>query len=318
MLSTKCFAVENSNGRVVRGLLSAMDHDRDAPLVIVPCQYEKVMRENLGVALYLALNGFKVVRYDATGHVGVSDGEHQDFDLHNVYDDFAAVLSHVRSRRAQLRYTRLGVLGVSLSARPLVRYFSQEDVDDVSLLVTLVGVVNVQDTLQRVMKGEDLVGNYRSGREQREHIKVLKYEVRTNFLKQVIARNYDDLATTVQELKRIRTPMTFVIAEQDDWIDPADYSSVLAEGIPALQRVYTIPCSSHELNKNPPAAKTALSNVVASFTQHLKGVEIAADQVVKPVVTDVIEQNKRERTLEMNPEAHVPDGWLQAPGEVVA
>lgn len=49
--------------------------------------------------MYLVGNGFKVIRYDHTNHVGISYGEHKGFKLSKMYEDFDSVFNYIKSGR---------------------------------------------------------------------------------------------------------------------------------------------------------------------------------------------------------------------------
>ena len=47
--------------------------------IIIPPAYGETKKDYISLSYYLVINGFHVIRYDATNHAGESDGETVDF-----------------------------------------------------------------------------------------------------------------------------------------------------------------------------------------------------------------------------------------------
>ena len=94
-MQTEIFTISNKHGKSINAAFDFIDKDEGRPLIIVPSQYERVMRDNIVISLYLTSNGFNVLRYDLTDHIGLSSGEHEDYRLSTSYIDFHEILHHV-------------------------------------------------------------------------------------------------------------------------------------------------------------------------------------------------------------------------------
>ena len=295
MYETELIPLKNSRGM---NIYITYDYvkDEQRPLIIVPCQFERSMRDNVSISMYLIENGFNVLRYDNTNHVGISDGDHLLFTTSGVYRDFDDILKFVKTDR--FKYTKLGVLGVSLTTRTLFRYFAENPNAKVDLFISLVGVVNFDGTLLNVV-GEDIVNGYIEGKRYGVR-KIVKYNVDLNsYLSDAIENNYNKVNTTVEDLVRIKIPLVVIGAEKDEWVNIEDYYNVFSDGIECIKEKFLIQDASHKLNKNPEAGEQAMFQVVKSFSKHLRNIELDNDLIYKPSIIEIIKRNKLERKMEM-------------------
>ena len=165
------FETQNSAGRSIRCLLEGPDSgDQDAPLVVVAPSYALSMRHFGPLSLFLTLNGFRSLRFDYTDHVGASDGDVYDYKLSTAADDLRAVMGSLAGWGVT---GPVGVISVSMGAR--IAFRALQGRSDIATLVSLVGVVNLQDTLNCVI-GEDVVAEGLSGHEPHAR-EVLGYHV---------------------------------------------------------------------------------------------------------------------------------------------
>jgi len=68
------------------------------PIVVIAPGYGETKRDYLTLAYYFASNGFHVIRYDHTNHVGESQGTHFDISLSSMKHDFHTVTQFVRQQ----------------------------------------------------------------------------------------------------------------------------------------------------------------------------------------------------------------------------
>ena len=76
--------------------------------------YGKTKIGNLRLAYYLAFNGFQVIRYDHSNHVGDSEGSMLFTTLSQMEEDLASVIDFAEE---QERAVTIGIVGESLGAR---------------------------------------------------------------------------------------------------------------------------------------------------------------------------------------------------------
>ena len=84
----------NSKGQRILGYYDHLQGSRpsNSPVVLITPGYGETKREYIALAYYLAANGFHVVRYDHTNHVGESEGHHVNTSLSSMKDDLQAMI----------------------------------------------------------------------------------------------------------------------------------------------------------------------------------------------------------------------------------
>lgn len=283
----------NADGRSIRCLLEAPETaDEDTPLVIVAPSYALSMRHFGPLSLFLTRNGFRSLRFDYTNHVGISEGDVYDFRLSSAADDFRTVLGALQGWGVS---GPVGVVSVSMGAR--IAFRALRGRHDIASLVSLVGVVNVQDTLRCVV-GEDVVAECLRGNvpDDRE---VLGYHISGHFVSDAVDQNLHSLESTKRDVADCRFPITHVFAEDDAWTNLEEVESVFGVDFDtAARQMYILPEASHKLEYNPVAARTAFSLAITAVARELTGAELGVEQVVSPTFNDVVEKNRQEISLD--------------------
>jgi pimeloyl-ACP methyl ester carboxylesterase len=283
----------NGDGRVIRCLLEAPETtDHDVPCIVVLPSYALSMRHFGPASLFLTCNGFRSLRFDYTNHVGASDGDVYDFKLSSAAADVRTVLGALREWGVPVP---IGILSVSMGARIALR--ALRGYDDVAAMVSLVGVVNLQDTLRSVV-GEDLVGECVRGIDPHDR-EVLGYHISGRFVNDAVDHDLHSLESTKRDVAQCRFPITHVYAEADAWTRLDEVESVFGHNADAAPRqVYVLPEASHKLEYNPVAARTAFSLAITALARELTGAQLAIDQVISPSFNDVVEKNRQEISLD--------------------
>jgi pimeloyl-ACP methyl ester carboxylesterase len=286
--------VTRPDGLAIRCLVEAPARARpDAPLVIVVPPYAKTMREVMVTALYLTYNGFRVWRFDFANHVGASDGNVFNFTLSSAVVDVRAVIAAARDAYGN---TPVGVVSSSLGSRAAFR--ALKGYEDLGVLVSLVGVVNVRHTLVKIM-GEDLVGDLLKNQLAPGSRDVLGYEVSTRFINDVVEGDFHSLESTKLDLSACPFAAANISAGSDAWTLPGEVEEVfLSRGGGAARELYTLPGASHKLENNPSAARDALRQTVRVLKQRLTGDSVQPDDVSSPSFPDIVAKNRRERAWE--------------------
>lgn len=283
----------NEDGRLIRCLLEVPDNgDYDAPCVIVAPSYALSMRHFGPLSLFLTRNGFRSLRFDYTNHVGASEGDVYDYKPSTAADDLRSVLDALGDWGVR---GPVGVISVSMGARCAFRALSERS--DIAALVSLVGVVNLQDTLNCVI-GEDVVAEGLSGRVPHPR-EVLGYHIGGQGVMDAIEHDLYSLESTKLDVAQCRFPITHVFAEDDAWTNLEEAESVFGEDSETAPRqMYILPEASHKLEYNPVAARTAFSLATAAVARELMGAELAVEQVISPSFNDVVEKNRQEKSLD--------------------
>ena len=238
--------------RNARGRRIAVYHDYPRqellsafPVVIISPGYGETKRDYVALAYYFASNGFQVLRYDHTNHVGESDGDNTPWTLSNMSLDLRALLDFAEHNWPASPIT---VVATSLAGRVALKTVTQES--RIKLMVLIACVVDLEATLQTVYH-EDLVGAFRTGI-RRGVVNVLGFAGDLDhFLDDAIKEGYADLQTTIEDAERVRAPVILFAAEQDTWVQLESVTKVQAALGTNLRHLYLIPEALHRLQENP-------------------------------------------------------------------
>jgi len=269
------------------------DHPRDplppgTPVVIVAPGYGETKKEHIALAYHLAVNGFHVLRYDHSNHVGESDGDIQHSTLSSMQADLIALLDFAEGRWPD---SPLAVITTSLAGRVALKAVSRED--RVKLLVLLTGVVDVQATLRAVHQ-EDLVGDYMRG-VKRGVINMLGFNIDADaWLGDAVASGYADLRSTIKDMEQARTPVAFFCAEHDAWVDLGSVKTAHETLRADRKHLYVIPEALHRLSENPRKARAVFRQVVLCCREHFAEAA-AAGPIQAPSQREIGLQSRLER-----------------------
>lgn len=277
-------------GRRLVGCFDRQDgpHER-LPWVLLPPAYGETKRDGLTIAYALAANGFNVFRYDASNHLGESEGEILNFTLHEAVDDLLSALDEMERG---WNVAGACVVASSLAARYAMRAAARDD--RVELLVCLVGVTDLQYTLKAVYN-EDLIGMAASGEvEYCEPRDVLGFEVYCGFAHDAIRHGFHDLASTIRDLRNARCPVLLLQGARDAWSRPGDIEEILRSCPGERVRSREIPGAMHQIHENPAATRAALHAIVEACSRTGYGVA-RIDQPLMPPLRAIARQNRIEK-----------------------
>ncbi|MGH7164538.1 MAG: PilZ domain-containing protein [Nitrospiraceae bacterium] len=259
-----------------------------SPVVIISPGYGETKKEYLTLAYFLANNGFHVLRYDHTDHVGESDGDILQFTLTGMRQDLSAVLSYAERTWP---YSRIALVSTSLAGRVALKQMANDR--RASLLVLLTGVVDVQATLSAVHQ-EDYIGAYLRG-VRRGAVNMLGFNISAEpWLEDAITQGFADLQSTIRDARQIRLPVVLFMAEHDLWVDTDSVRAVQVALGANLRRFYLIPEALHRLNENPRKARAVFRQIVACCTDALH-LPWRSAEVLEPSQRDIGLQSRVER-----------------------
>ena len=285
---SEAISFQNKDGKTVVGFY---DHLGNAtikdPFIIIPPGYGETKRDALTTAYYLVKNGFNVIRYDATDHIGESDGEIINTTMNKMKRDLISAIDFTEKTYGA---GRIGVVASSLAKRMAIKAASEDK--RIIFLVGVVGVVNLQDTLSAVYN-EDIIRDVMEGK-IKEVYDVMGFDVSKEYPISAIKDNYHDLLTTQKDLEKIHIPVVFLVAENDAWVKLNDVRYVL-ESSGKTTELHVIPEAMHQLFENPKAARGAMKQIVISSFKHLKGKEMDVEKVIEPSMREMAIQNKLEK-----------------------
>lgn len=275
------------------------DHPRKplppgSPTVIVSPGFGETQRDYVALAYWLCLNGFHVLRYDHTCHVGNSDGPMERTTLSGMQQDLRAV---VDLAERLLPASPLAVIAHNLSGRVALKAAASEP--RIKLLVLLAGVVDVQATLQDVHH-EDLIAGYHAGA-RLGHTNLLGFTVDADrWLGDAISHGLAGFRETIENAELIQTPVIFLAAERDPWVRLNQLKEVQGALRSNLRHLLLLVDTPNRLRDNPRTARVLLCQIVSCCVERFyplapKGKVTAADPGL-PVRQEAIERlRSRER-----------------------
>jgi acyl transferase len=221
-------------------------------------------------AYYLLCNGFEVVRFDPTHHVGASDGEIFDFTMTRFDSDLACVLE---------RYAppTTAVIAISLSSRCSLRALAGRKLAGVIMMSP---VVNTRRTLHAVT-GEDLIGMHIEGTLGTTY-NVLGFVVGEPYILDCVAAGFTDLKSSIAEAARITAPTWMIAGSHDQWVELDEVKQVAG----ALRNCKLVPLSgaNHQMFRSPTMLHVYLQAMLGSL---FEAFAIAGAPVV-PAFKDVV------------------------------
>ncbi|GEM_PF-550492 len=279
----------NKDGKNIIGFYDHLDNAtiRDH-FVISPPGYGETKRDALTTSYYLVKNGFNVIRYDATDHIGESDGEIIGTTMTKMKNDLLGAIDYVEQAYG---VKKVGVVASSLAKRMAIKAASEDK--RIVFLLGVVGVVNLQHTLNAVYN-EDIIGDVESGKIKAIY-DVMGFEVSKEYPVSAIKDNYHDLLTTQKDLENINIPVVFLVAENDAWVKLDDVRFVIESSKADTRELHVIPDAMHQLFENPKAAHVAMKQIVVSCFKYLRGNGIDFDQVIAPTMREMAAQNRIEK-----------------------
>ncbi|HJT18857.1 MAG TPA: PilZ domain-containing protein, partial [Nitrospira sp.] len=280
----------NARGQTI---VIADDHLRqpmpaDTPILVVSPGYGQTARDYATLSLYLAHHRLRVLRYDHSNHLGMSDGELQNTTLRGMQTDLAKVLEFVHHTWPS---ARIVVLASDLAARSALKMAVQQPVD---LLFLLNPVIDVGSLLMAV-HGHDLVADYRYGL-RRGITNLLGLNVNLDqFVGDMVAGRLTDLPSTLEDLRLLRLPLAIVTSPHTSSspLPPSDLPHAFVSALSTQARMLSIPSSLVDeslMTGEPPAAFRLILEQIASTLSW----SLPAATIDPAARTAILRQRRRE------------------------
>jgi SAM-dependent methyltransferase len=239
----------------------------DIPVAIISPGFGQTATDYSSFSYYLARHHLRVLRYDHTNHVGLSEGELQNLSLRGLQTDLAKVVEFVRHTWPTARVV---VLASDLAARAAMKTAVDHHID---LLVLVNPVVDVGAQLADV-HGHDLISDYRFGlRRGVGNLFGLNVNI-DQFVADVVAGRFPDLASTLEDARLLRSPLCLVTSPAPESISlaPADLPHAFMTAIDTRTRVLSIPfpLTTQDLpaQEDHPASFRQVLDQIASALQY--------------------------------------------------
>lgn len=233
--ASEIFHVRSSTGATI-----VCERERPATAPIGRCilapAFGVTRLDLLSVSYALLCNGFEVVRFDLTNHVGDSDGQIVDFTMGQMAADIRAVVGAEQPDAS--------LVAISLSGRAALRALDRTRLKGLFLLSP---VVNTRHTLFAV-SGEDLIGKFLAGT-LGETATILGFEVKRAFCQECLESQFADLGSTITDANRVQTPTWLITGSADRWVN-FDEVVTVAAAAPSLQ-VVSVTGANHQMFRSP-------------------------------------------------------------------
>jgi PAS domain S-box-containing protein len=239
----------------------------NTPVVIIAPGYGQTALDAITLSYYLAHHRLRILRYDHTNHVGLSDGELQQMTLRSMQADLLKVVAFVHHTWPT---APLIVIASDMTARVALKMAIQARPLD--LLVLINPVVDVQAMLMTV-HGHDLVADHRYGL-RRGIANLLGLNVNVDrFVGDIVAGHFTDLASTIADLRLLRSPSAIFTTPSNPLgpLPPADLPQTFLTALGAHTRLATVPAplfgQDLPLNdQHPPAFRQLLDQISATVS----------------------------------------------------
>lgn len=270
--------------QIVAYLDEGPEEDWNERVVVLAPRYGETKKNNLQLAYTLAANGFKVLRFDQTNHIGESDGEMHLFTLSGAATDIATAVEYVESF---CEPAEIILVSLSLSCRCAMRAATQSS--RISRMVNVVGMIDMDATLRSIYR-RDFFGELTDGADWRI-VDILGFEIDgKHFHDDLLTHDMKVLEGTISDAAKINIPVLHLYAENDRWVRQEDVERVIAT-CPKAELV-KISDVGHEINENPKAVAFAFSKIVEYC---LKGLPLTDGGPRMPDKRELVQQNREER-----------------------
>jgi len=266
---------KNRKSKNIIGYFDYTD-SQNTNFIVIPPAFGETKRDSLKLSYFLVKNGFSVIRYDATYHVGESQGDMVDADFGSMKEDLFSTIDFIQKK---FNVNGVGIVGTSLGIRVAIKAASEDK--RIKFLFGLVGIVDLRSSLKAVYH-QDVIGEILIGKYKGKTIDdIMGFEVNINFALSAIDKDYHDLESTKADMRKINIPVVMMNAQNDAWINPDDVKSVTEEASTVDKKFLLIPQAMHQLNENPRAVLDALKQVVVECKKYLLGEEIKPQDVIE-------------------------------------
>ena len=209
----------------------------NTPVVIIAPGYGQTALDAITLSYYLAHHRLRVLRYDHTNHVGLSDGELQQTSLRSIQADLLTVVEFVHHTWPT---APLIIMASDITARVALKMAVQSRPIDLLLLIN--PVADIQAMLMTV-HGHDLVADHRYGL-RRGIANLLGLNVNVDrFVGDIVAGHFTDLTSTIADLRLLRSPSAIVTVPSNPLgpLPPADLPQAFLTALGAYTRLATVP-----------------------------------------------------------------------------
>lgn len=280
----------NGRGKKIVGFYDCSPNSKNSTVIIIPSAHGETKKNNLFLSYFLATNGFDVIRYDHTNHVGESDGDIFDVTLDSMKDDLESVIKFTNDKYKNFK---IGIIAPSLTARVAMRVVAEND--RIDFLICLFGVVNIRSTLEAVY-GEDVIGNIFLGNyKNNATFNIMGFESSFAYPNSAIKGDYYSLESTHRDVVRIKCPMFFFSGTKDVWVRIEEVKSLINIESKNNKELFVVNNAMHILYENPSIAKEVVKKITSVCLRCFLDVSVGLEHIKSPNMKQLIRQSSLER-----------------------
>jgi Acyl transferase len=285
--------IQSQDGRRIKiWILENNSCSKSAPPILICPSFGHRMYHAAYLASHLALNGFKVYRYDPLNHNGLSDGEIANYTMSDGLYSLKTVVNRIVD---ETKHPSISIFASSLSARVTYQYASCSEFID--LIISAVGVVHLRKTLERVF-GDDHAS--KPLEEVPKSLKFLNHPINArNFYLDAIENDWFSLDGTCRALSSCTNPVINFMATDDGWVDNSEVINAFSNYC-LTHTLYELQESSHEIADNPSIGRAFIAKVTESFLRFYGGderVKQIKDVPFDFLISRSIAERRQYRTL---------------------
>lgn len=266
-ISNESFQFINKKGRKVSGVLDIASDKLAGNFIVIPPAYGETKEESIWLAQYFTSNGFSVVRYDASNHLGESDGSMQNCTLQNMYEDLSETMDVLFSR-FEVKF--MGIVASRLATLVAIKTAANDS--RVQFLTCISPVPDLQAALKRVYS-DDLVEEFKKGKRWGTR-DILGYPVNSDtFLEDAIANEYHSFSSLCNKMSSIKAPILALTAQDDLWSDFDQVKRLLSHASDDKRYLDYFSMDGREAHSIPNAPeflKLVLSKTIKMISNHYK------------------------------------------------
>ncbi len=246
-----------------------------ANVIVVP-PFGKTSHQDLMVAFYLMKNNVNVVRFDGVDSVGFSTGSIYDYKLSQLENNMHT-LSTLIKKNSDLP---LICLSASLSF-PTALNCACTHPELFEKLVTIVGVIDAEQTVSRVIKRPMNEWAEKRSDAAKEMVIFGSTVEAPQFCDDMWKNNYSGIENSIKRANKLKCPLKMIVADQDQYVLLDEFIKFKNSSTADIQYMI-IEGASHEIGRSLALGKKVCQKVVEYIT------EIDESKTVIPKITDIV------------------------------
>jgi SAM-dependent methyltransferase/alpha-beta hydrolase superfamily lysophospholipase len=278
----------NARGQRIVGYLDQPENALPGcPAVLICPDYAESKQTYVALAYYLAANGFHVLRYDHSNHVGESDGDAGNTTMSGFRADLEAMLGMLAERTGG----SVGIIASGVAARVALKAAALGA--RTQLLILLSSLVDLQEACLATHHDDFVISFLRGKKRGVSNLFGLKIDA-DRFLEDAISEGYADLRTTQRDARQVQVPVVFFCAETESGGGRASVEQVIGAMQHTAVQLHSLPHSVRRLHDDPRKEWAMFRQIVSLCIDHLCPAE-SGRTIIDPPELVIGRQNRLER-----------------------